>query len=235
MGGYFEIIGLIMGSNRFNLDHLAQFEERIVETKYGDVHLLFSEDIIILPRHGMFSDIPPHKINHRANMLAFSKLGVNKIISFTSVGSLKLELSPTEIILPDDYINLWNIPTYFDDKIRHIIPSIDEELRENVYNKIKTLPLDLRFKGVYIQTMGPRLESKAEINMLKEYGDVVGMTMASEATLAKEIGLQYANISVIDNYCNGIIDLPLTIETIEKNQKKNVLNIEKIIKQILRG
>jgi 5'-methylthioadenosine phosphorylase len=183
----------------------------------------------------MFNDIPPHMINHRANMLAFSKLGVDKILSITSVGSLKLELSPKEIIMPDDYINFWDIQTYFEDKIRHIIPGLDLELREHVYTKIRTLPLDIRFEGIYIQTHGPRLETKAEINMLKDYGDIVGMTMASEATMAKEIGIQYANISFIDNYCNGIVDIPLTIDAISKNQAKNIENVERILKQLIKG
>ena len=168
MGGSFDILGLIMGSNRFNLDNLADFEQRVVETKYGEVQMLYSDKVVVLPRHGLFNDIPPHKINHQANMLSFSKLGVDKILSFTSVGSLKLELSPTEIMMPDDYINPWNIPTYFDNKIRHIIPGLDEELRELVFSKIKMLPLNIRFGGVYVQTVGPRLETRAEINMLKE-------------------------------------------------------------------
>jgi 5'-methylthioadenosine phosphorylase len=235
MGGSFDILGLIMGSHRFNLNNLADFQERVVETKYGEVHVMHSDDIIVLPRHGMFSDIPPHMINHKANMLAFSKLGVDKILSITSVGSLKLELSPKEIIMPDDYINFWNIQTYFDDKIRHIIPGLDQELRELVHSKIRTLPLDIRFDGVYIQTHGPRLETRAEINMLKDHGDVVGMTMASEATLAKEIGIQYANISFIDNYCNGVVDRPLTIDAISKNQAKNIDNVEKILKKLVTG
>ncbi len=233
MGGNFEIQGVITGSNRFKIDELADFIERVVETKYGDVHFLYSDNIVVLPRHGINDNIPPHRINHRANILGFSKLGINKIISFTSVGSLKLEMGPTQIILPDDYINLWNIPTYFDDKIRHIIPGLDEELRDTILSKIRRLPLDIRTRGTYIQTTGPRLETKAEINMLKAFGDIVGMTMASEATLAREIGIQYANISIIDNYCNGVVDIPLTMEIIKQNQKKNSVNIEKVIKCLL--
>jgi purine nucleoside phosphorylase len=234
MDNRFENLGLIMGSNRFNLENLDDFKEKKVETKYGMVSLLIGTKCAILSRHGVYGNIPPHRINHRANMLAFSKTGFDKIISFTSVGSLKLELSPTQIIMPDDYINTGSILTYFDDKIKHVVPELNEELRGAIISKIRMLPIDFTFNGIYIQTQGPRLETKAEINMYKGYGDVVGMTMASEATLAKELGIKYANLSIIDNYCNGIVDSPLTIEAITKNQKKNIKNIERIISKILK-
>lgn len=225
--------GLIRGSNKFNIEKLAKFEERKLDTEFGIAGLLVSDNIIVLPRHGLNNNIPPHKINHRANMQALQEVGVNKIISFTSVGSLHFDLSPMLILIPDDYITIGKIVTYFDTEIRHIIPGLDLDLREVIYNIIKNVPLKIKFNGTYIQTQGPRLETKAEINMLKSYGDVIGMTMASEATLANEIGLPYANISVVDNYCNGIVDEPLTIDKIHECQTKNTDNIEKIIELIL--
>lgn len=234
MGISFRNFGIIMGSNRFNLDDMDDLKEKTIETNYGAATLFVGTKCAVLPRHGVFGTIPPHKINHCANMLAFSKSGFDRILSFTSVGSLKLELLPTQIIMPDDYINTGSIPTYFDDKIMHVVPELNEELRSAISSKISTLPLDMRSNGVYIQTKGPRLETKAEINMFKPFGDVVGMTMASEATLAKELGIKYANLSIVDNYCNGIADLPLTMDTIKKNQSKNAKNIELIITKLLK-
>ena len=229
-------LGLILGSNKINLEALDPFTGREVNTDFGSAFVLMGtqERMIILPRHGRDSNFPPHKINHHANMLAFKKLGVEKIISFTSVGSLKVELKPGYIVLPDDYIDLGKICTYFDNKIHHIIPGLDDSLREQIYNEIKQLPFEVEFNAIYIQTQGPRLETKAEIQMLKNFGDIVGMTMAAEATLAKELGLGYANISVIDNYCNGLIEKPLTIEMLKENQTKNSENILKIIQKLLK-
>ncbi len=228
-----ERLGIIRGSNKFDIEKLAKFEEQRIQTSYGTAEILVSDKCVVLPRHGLNNNIPPHKINHLANMLSFTDLDVNRIVSFTSVGSLKLSLPPTYLVMPDDYINLGTILTYFNEEIKHIIPGLNTQFRTEIYNKIVQLPIKLQFNGIYIQTQGPRLETKAEINMLKNYGDIVGMTMASEATLAKEQGLKYANISVVDNYCNGIIEEPLTMDVIKKNQVENVKTIEKIIKKLL--
>jgi 5'-methylthioadenosine phosphorylase len=233
MGAELERLGIIRGSNKFNIEKLDKLEEQMIKTKFGNAGLLVSDKYAVLPRHGLQSNVPPHRINHHANIFALQKLGVIRIISFTSVGSLKLTLKPTELLMPDDYINFGRILTYYDDKIKHIIPSLDANLIEEIYRKIKDLQIEIHLNGIYIQTQGPRLETKAEIGLFKTYGDVVGMTMASEATLAKELDLRYANISIVDNYCNGILDEPLTMDTIKKNQIKNVETIEKIIERLL--
>jgi 5'-methylthioadenosine phosphorylase len=109
---------------------------------------------------------------------------------------------------------------------------MDDELSDRIYGIMKELNLLVVKGGTYVQTRGPRLETKAEINMLKNFGDVIGMTMAAEATLAKELELDYANISSIDNYCHGITPEPLSYELIKANQKNNFLNILEILKVI---
>ncbi len=226
-------LGFIMGSNAFNISGLDTLTGKAVDTDCGEAHVRVSDDIVLLSRHGERGNIPPHMINHRANILAFQMLGVKQILSFTSVGSLNLELEPMHILMPDDYINLGRIWTYFDVKIKHIVPGLDLGFREQIYKRIKSLPIKLKFNGIYIQTRGPRLETKAEIQMFKNFGDVVGMTMASEATLAAELGLSYANISIVDNYCNGLTERPLTIQTMKGNQEKNSENVEQIVKNLI--
>jgi purine nucleoside phosphorylase len=91
----------------------------------------------------------------------------------------------------------------------------------------------LHFGGTYIQTIGPRLETKAEIRMLKGYGHVIGMTMASEATLSMEYGIPYASLCSIDNYCNGLVKVPLTMQQITNNVAKNIKIIEEIIEMLV--
>ena len=93
--------------------------------------------------------------------------------------------------------------------------------------------MNIKKGGVYIQTIGPRLETKAEINLLKRYGHVVGMTMASEATLCMERELAYASICSVDNYCNGVLKEPLTMEEINLNWQKNVNAVEMFIKILI--
>jgi 5'-methylthioadenosine phosphorylase len=228
-------LGLIVGSNKVDLDKFDAFNPSTIDTPHGPAYFLVAikQQLVILPRHGKESNIPPHMINHRANILGFQKLEVKDIISFTSVGSLHPELKPSHLIIPDDYINLGKIPTYFDTMIKHIVPSLATKLRNHLIDKIKQLQTTSRFTGTYIQTTGPRLETKAEIQMLKMFGDVVGMTMAAEATLAKELEIDYANVSVIDNFCHGLLDEPLNLETLSENQAKNAENIERIIQTLL--
>lgn len=203
-----------------------------IKTPHGIVEMLLIEKFAFIPRHGIQGKVPPHKINHPANIFGFMEKGITKIIGVNSVGSLKREISPLSILIPHDYINLWDIATYYDEKIVHIIPGLDEKLRQNLLSLAKKYGLKVIEKGVYIQTIGPRLETKAEIDLIKNFGDVVGMTMANEATLAKELGLSYASICTVDNYAHGVGDKPLTSETIIKNAESNCTKIRDFIFKI---
>ncbi len=215
------MIGVIGGVGFFEAERFkgAQVEE--IKTPYGIVHMLILGKVTLIPRHGIQNNVPPHKINHLANIFAFKEKGITKIVGVNSVGSLKQEISPPSILIPHDYIGPWNITTFHDDKIVHIIPYLDEGLRQSLLSFAQKFGLEMVEKGVYIQTLGPRLETKAEIHMLRSFGDVVGMTMASEATLAKELGLGYASICSVDNYAHGIVDEPLTSDLIIKNARIN--------------
>jgi 5'-methylthioadenosine phosphorylase len=149
------------------------------------------------------------------------------------VGSLKPSLKPGTLIIPDNFISIWNIPTFFDREINFIVPEMEKKLGTSLCNLCKELKTDVRHGGVYIQTIGPRLETKAEIAMLKPYGHVIGMTMASEATLCMEYGIPYASLCSVDNYCNGILRVPLTVEKIKKNVTKNIKTIEGVIESLI--
>ncbi|MBU2565800.1 MAG: MTAP family purine nucleoside phosphorylase [Candidatus Thermoplasmatota archaeon] len=228
----------IIGGSGFS-ELLESLKSVKVKTKYGnpsdsiEVGIFSGKTVAFLPRHGKKRNIPPHMINHRANIFALKKLGVEKIIGVTSVGSLKKKISPPCVFVPNDYINLWNIQTYYEKKIAHVTPGIDENLRKIVIEQTKKVGAKI-FEGIYVQTTGPRLETKAEINLLKNYADVVGMNMAAEATLSKELGLRYVNISSVDNYANGIIKESLTFEQILQNARENSEEIKKILKNVVK-
>jgi 5'-methylthioadenosine phosphorylase len=214
------MIGLIGGVGFFEiLAKGADFGE--IKTPHGPVNMLFKDNIAFIPRHGIESNIPPHKINHRANIIALKEKGISRIISVNSVGSLKMDFAPPSIMIPHDYISICDSVTYYDDKIVHIVPGISIELRENMLALTNKYDLNVIPRGVYIQTTGPRLETKSEVRMLANFADVVGMTMASEATLAAELKLQYASICSIDNYAHGLVDEPLTSEKIIMNAREN--------------
>lgn len=187
--------------------------------------------IFFLQRHG--KNTPPHKINHKKNILKIKKKKIKNIIGINSVGSLKKYIKPGSIVIPHDYINLKDIQTYYDIKVKHITPSLDDNLRKKIIDAAKKAKIKTINKAIYIQTIGPRLETKAEINFIKNFADIVGMTMANEATLAKELGLNYASICSVDNYAHGISKEKLSFKRIEKNQNKNREKIIRLLNEII--
>ncbi|MHC1624261.1 MAG: MTAP family purine nucleoside phosphorylase [Candidatus Methanospirareceae archaeon] len=227
-------LGIIGGTSLFDTKLLEDAKEKEVETKYGTVYFLFTADVVFIPRHGKERNIPPHRINYKANIRAFKDLGVERIIGVTSVGSLKRDIKPRSLVVPHDYISLCSIPTFYDDGIVHITPGLDEGLRQRIVRAARDFGILIIERGVYFQTPGPRLETKAEINLIKDYADVVGMNMASEATLAKELGLRYANISTVDNYAHGIIaEEELDYKKIVDAASKSRENLEKVLLKVI--
>ncbi|NQE46380.1 S-methyl-5'-thioadenosine phosphorylase [ANME-1 cluster archaeon GoMg2] len=227
-------LGIIGGTSLFGTKLLEDAEEKEVETIYGSVYLLVTDAYVFSPRHGKESNIPPHQIKYKAIISAFKELGAERIVGATSVGSLKRDITPRSLVVPHDYISLCSMPTIYDDELVHITPGLDEGLRTAIINAAKELDIKLVGKGVYFQTLGPRLETRAEINFMKNYADIVGMNMASEATLAKELGLRYANISTVDNYAHGIIaDEELDYRQIVADAAKSKVDLEKVLVKLI--
>lgn len=224
---------IILGWNLKKMDFWLISHSEILITPYGKVHYFKLKDSLFLPRHGIKENLPPHKINHRANIFAIKKLGIKHIIAFNSVGSLKKDIKPGSFLIPSDYID-FNPPSFFEKESRFITPQLSADLREVLIRILRRLKIKFRDKGIYFQTKGPRLETKGEIRMIKNFADLVGMTMATEATLAQEIDLEYASLCSVDNYAHGISSTPLMVEEIRKNQLKMRKKIEKIIKEILK-
>jgi 5'-methylthioadenosine phosphorylase len=226
-------IAIIGGGNLFEIDFFKTGKLKNILTPYGRVNYYSINSNIFLNRHGPRKNIPPHRISHLANIFALKKLGVKFIFAFNSVGSLKKRIKPGEFLIPTDYIEFCPL-TFYNQKREHIIPEISLKLRKILIKVLKRIKFKFHSEGIYFETKGPRLETKAEINLIKKFADVVGMTMGKEATLAKELGLEYASLCSIDNFAHGIIKRPLSLEEIEKNQQKNKKILERIIKEILK-
>lgn len=232
-------LGFLGGSGIYDVGFFERFETRSIDTPYGrtsnplKIGRLAKQKIAFLPRHGKGHKIPAHQLPHKANLWALKELGVKKVVSTSSVGSLKKEIRPGAFLVPDDFFSPWNIVTYFDSRVKHITPSFDEELRQGLVRTARKLKFTVHDKGTYVQTIGPRLETKAEIKVLSGFGEVVGMTVASEATLANELDLGYASLCMVDNYCHGVEKEPLTYDKIVQNQKKNARNARKLISSFL--
>lgn len=229
------VVGVIGGSALADEFRLEEEHVEFLVTSHGApsdpprVGRVGDRPVVFLPRHGRDHRIPPHKLNHRANLSALKELGATHILSTASSGSLKRAIRPGHLVVPHDFVSFWTIPTFHDDRTVHVTPVLDEALRAVLVRAARLEGATARDGGVYVQTTGPRLETPAEIAFFRKIADLVGMTMASEATLASELGIPYACVCTVDNYCNGIVDEPLTFEKIREMQIRNADLVRKTV------
>lgn len=177
----------------------------------------------------------PHAIDHHSNLLALEKLGVKNVFGISSTGSLDEDLEPGTVLVPDDFLNPWTPVTFHDDDRGHGVREFSPRLREAFNDVLASRDVDHRTEGTYVQTLGPRFETPAEARMLADHGDVVGMTAASEVSLAGELGLPYATVCMIDNYVNGIAGTTVDMESFEKSVENNVPVVRDLVRDILRN
>ncbi len=220
-----EMLGIIGGTSLL-FSNLPAREKRQVATPFGVADLLCG-DIVMLMRHQ--GGIPPHRINFRANLAALALSGVDRIVAFGSSGSLKPAIVPGSLMIPTDYASVSDIPSIHDHAIEHVRPELSQDLAK----KLSALVPSARLGGVYVQTRGPRIETEAEVRKLARYADIVGMTVASEATLACELGIDFAALCTIDNYANGLGGDVLTYEHILETSKAHRLRTEEIVSRIV--
>jgi 5'-methylthioadenosine phosphorylase len=217
----------IIGGTSLLFSTLPVLEKKNIDTPFGTAEIL-SGDIVMLMRHQ--NGRPPHRINYRANLAALAITGVDRIVAFGSAGSLKPAITPGSLVIPTDYISLTDIPSIHDHATEHIRPELSAHLGKELFSLIPAA----RLGGVYVQTCGPRIETVAEVNVLAQIADVVGMTVASEATLACELGMDFAALCTIDNYANGLGGEVLTYEHILATSKEYCTRTGEIVKKIIR-
>ena len=214
----------ISGTSIVNSPLFSGWEVRSVETKHGVVTYKARGGHVLLNRHGFGTPLPPHAINYRANIAALAELGVGDVVSLNSVGSLKRELPPGSLVSCADYVALQQGPaTYFDGELKGGAPGIANNLVPLIVEKLGA-EFRVETGKVYVQMWGPRFETKAEIRIIKGWGDVVGMTLAHEADLCTELGLKYNSLAIVDNYANGLegteIDFVKFKDLVKDNQAK---------------
>ena len=197
----------IIGGTSLLYSTLPELEARTISTPFGSAEVL-AGDIVMLMRHQY--NRPPHRINFRANLAALAIAGADSIVAFGSSGSMNRDIAPGSLVIPSDYVSLADIPSIHDHAIEHVMPELSPELSEALHRAVPAA----RCGGTYVQTRGPRFETAAEIRALSKVADLVGMTLASEATLARELGIPFAAVCTVDNYANGLTDEPLTWEEV---------------------
>lgn len=180
-------------------------------TPFGSARAVLDKkhSVAFVSRHGFAHATPPHKVNNRANVFAFKKLGVKEIVGISACGAIA-KYSIGDLVLAKDFIDFRSSPTFFDSLERleqhaWMVPPFSESLQQKILAASKKLKLGVRKGGVVAVTSGPRLETPAEIKAFAKLGaNLVGMTVSPEAILCKEAGLAYASIAVVANHAAGV-------------------------------
>src|SRR5690554_932016 len=234
---------IIGGTGVYGTSHNSRVEK--IKTKFGEVELdivnIQGEEIVFLARHGKKHSVPPHLINYRANIMALKELGVKYIYATAAVGSVNESYAPGDIVIISDFIDFTKSRpvTFFDggeNGVKHVDMSDPycKNMREKFCLYSKELGLDVKGEAIYICTEGPRFETASEIKMVKNFGDVVGMTSVPEVVLAKELGLCYSSIGIITNWCTGIggeIALHDIQGSVDKNRERITEVFIKVFKE----
>jgi 5'-methylthioadenosine phosphorylase len=200
-----------------------------VRTEYGETTLRSKGDLLVLNRHGFGDPVPPHAINHRANIAALKASGAAEAVSLNSVGSLREELPPGTYVSCDDYVSFAPV-TFHDRSLNSLAPGVPNRL---VPRLLDGFGETVHRGRVYVQTRGPRFETRAEVRILRSWGDVVGMTMASEADLCQEAGIGYNSFCMVDNYAHGLAGEELSDEAFRRLVRSNQQRVNALVAHLL--
>lgn len=216
-------LGLIVRDFNQVSDFFRDGQVTELETEYGGVSVQSSGRWLALCRSGCDGNVyrMPHEYNTPANLAALRQLGVREVLGLHSTGSLRPSLAPGMLMIPDDWISLAPQATTLRGIRCHLTPGFSKRVRQNLAAAAWKVKARFENGGTYWQTHGPRLETRAEIKLMSAFADVVGMSMATEAILAQEMGLEYGALCSVDNYANGLGAPQLTDEIILAQCVKN--------------
>jgi len=255
-------VAIIGGSGLYEL--LEKSEHVILDTPFGktpriEIGEIEGVKVAFLPRHAkprsekVGHDIPPHKINFRANIYGLHMLGVERIIASSACGSLNLAMEPGDFVILDQFIDMTKNRTYtfydgekpikvFEDKppvtqVVHIdfTEPYCPELRNVIFDACEKLGVRFHKRGCYVATEGPRFETPAEIRAYRFFGgDVVGMTNVPECVLTRELGKCYAAIAIVTNWAAGMQEKVSHQEVIELFNKR-IEDVRQVIKEAIKN
>jgi 5'-methylthioadenosine phosphorylase len=243
-------IGIIGGSGLYKMDALKDIEEVKVDTPFGApsdaliVGRLDGTRVAFLARHGRNHSLMPSELPFRANIYAMKSLGVEYLISASAVGSLKAEVKPLDMVIPDQFIDRTKgrVSTFFGEGIvAHIAfgDPVCHNLASVLAEAIESLALPdvtLHRGGTYVCMEGPAFSTKAESNLYRSWGaSIIGMTNLPEAKLAREAEIAYATLALSTDYdCWHPDHDSVTVEMVINNLQKNAVNAQRVIQETVR-
>jgi len=241
-------VGIIGGSGLYQMDELQDVKEVPVETPFGEpsgkyiLGKLGGKQVAFLPRHGKGHVIPPNELNFRANIFGFKLLGVEYILSASAVGSLKEDVHPLEILIPDQFIDRTRgrISTFFGSGlVGHVAFShpFCAILSERLYDAGTRADAKLHRGGTYVCMEGPQFSTLAESHLYRSWGaDVIGMTNLQEAKLAREAEICYATMALVTDYdCWHETEEAVTVDAIIAILTKNAETARRMVVETLKN
>ncbi len=235
-------IGIIGGSGLYQMEALKNVKAVAVATPFGKpsgkfvLGRLEGTPVAFLPRHGVGHHILPSEINFRANIYALKQLGVTRIISVSAVGSMKKEIAPGHIVVPDQFYDLTKgrSSTFFGNGIvAHVsfANPICPQLAKTVAEAGESAGATVHRGGTYLCMEGPQFSTRAESDIHRTWNvDVIGMTNATEAKLAREAEICYVTLALSTDYdCWHVSEEPVTTEMVIKMLLANVALSKKMI------
>ncbi len=242
-------IGVIGGSGLYEIEELTDVREIRVETPFGepsDAYITGSLDgvkMVFLPRHGRGHRYLPTEVNYRANIFGMKKLGVERIISVSAVGSMKEQIVPGHIVIPDQFFDRTQgkrASTFFGEGVVGHVQFADPvcgDLSRVLFDAAGEVGATVHKGGTYICIEGPNFSTRAESNIYRSWGvDVIGMTNIPEARLAREAEICYGTVALATDYdCwhDGHDDV--SVEAVVAIIQQNVATARNIIKAAVKN
>lgn len=236
-------IGIIGGSGLYHLDGFSRQKWITVKTPFGapsDQLLtgrLAGRDVVFLPRHARGHRLLPSELNHRANIWALKKLGVEWIISVSAVGSLQARFKPCDLVLVNQFLDRTKRSaehTFFGRGLVGHVAFADpvcEELRQLLLATARECGATAHDGGTYVNMEGPAFSTRAESLANHRAGfDVIGMTALGEAKCAREAEIAYATIAMVTDYdCWKTDEAHVTVDIVVEHMRRNAAMAQKIV------
>jgi 5'-methylthioadenosine phosphorylase len=240
-------IAIIGGSGIYSMAMVQRVRKAVIKTPYGRspelvVGELEGKRVVFIPRHGEKHEVPPHRINYRANLWALGRLGVTRVLATTASGTLNPRIRPGDLALLTQFLDFTKSrPLTFHEGGRRGVVHVDmtepycPELRVVISDAARGLGIKLHRDATYACMEGPRFETSAEIRALRKLGsDLVGMTNIPECVLARELGMCYAAIGIITNYAAGISRKTLSHAAVLELMKRNAPRTKSLLVRAIR-
>ena len=239
-------IGVIGGSGLYELEGLTDVRWTKVRTPFGDpsdsycVGRLGSRTVVFLPRHGRGHRLMPSELNFRANIYGFKTLGVEWVISISAVGSMREDIRPLDLVIPDQFFD-WTRrrpSTFFGNGIvAHVgmAEPVCSDLADRLETAARTTGATVHRGGTYLCIEGPQFSSKGESRIYRQWGvDVIGMTNMPEAKLAREAELCYATLALATDYdVWHESEETVSVEAVVANLLKNVATAKEVLRHVI--